>query len=374
MILLHQKMDKSFLVLCFLLLADSGFVFGYDKKQNVGVFELKKGDISLKVSNWGASIISLVLPDKNGKLGDVVLGYDSIKDYFNDSTYFGATVGRVANRIGGAQFTLNGLHYKLVANEGNNTLHGGSRGFSDVAWKVRSYQKEGHHPHIVFTYRSSNGEQGFPGDLVATVGYHLVGKNELAIIMKAKALNKPTPVNLANHAYWNLGGHNSGNILSEVVQIFGSKITPVNSQLIPTGKFQSVRGTPYDFLKPRTVGSRIKQLPKTKGYDMNYVLDGEYGKKLKLAAIVQDHESGRVMELSTNAPGLQFYTGNYVKDVKGKGGYVYEPHAALCLETQAFPDSVNHPNFPSTIVTPQKPYRHYMLFRFSTKPPYGSRG
>ncbi|KAI9119000.1 hypothetical protein K1719_009675 [Acacia pycnantha] len=316
-------MTKTFLLLCFLLLPASGFAFGYDKKEQVGVFELKKGDISLKVSNWGATITSLVLPDKHGKLGDVVLGYDSIKDYFNDSTYFGATVGRVANRIGGAQFTLNGIHYKLVANEGNNTLHGGSRGFSDVVWKVAKYEKEGDHPHIIFTYRSYDGEQGFPGDLMVTVSYYLIGEKDLAIIMKAKALNKPTPVNLANHAYWNLGGHNSG--------------------------------------------SRIKQLPKTRGYDINYVIGDGYSKKLKVAAKVQDYKSGRVMELSTNAPGVQFYTGNHVENVKGKGGYVYQPHAGLCLETQAFPDSVNHPNFPSTIVTPQKPYRHHMLFRFSTK-------
>jgi len=188
--------------------------------------------------------------------------------------------------------------------------------------------------------------------------------------MKGKALNKPTPVNLANHAYWNLGGHNSGNILNEVVQIFGSKITPVDNKLIPTGKFASVKGTAYDFLKPQTVGSRINQLAGTKGYDINYVIDGEKGQKIKLAAIVQDKKSGRVLELFTNAPGLQFYTGNYIKDLKGKGGYVYNAHAGLCLESQAFPDSVNHPNFPSTIVTQEKPYKHYMLFKFSTKNPY----
>jgi len=211
---------------------------------------------------------------------------------------------------------------------------------------------------------------GFPGDLLVTVSYILTGKNQLVILMKGKTLNKPTPVNLANHAYWNLGGHNSGNILNEVVQIFGSKITPVDSKLIPTGKFASVKGTAYDFLKPQTVGSRINQLAETKGYDINYVLDGEKGQKIKLAAIVQDKKSGRVLELFTNAPGLQFYTGNYVKDLKGKGGYVYQSHSGLCLESQAFPDSVNQPNFPSTIVTPEKPYKHYMLFKFSTKNPY----
>lgn len=184
--------------------------------------------------------------------------------------------------------------------------------------------------------------------------------------MKARALNKPTPVNLAQHAYWNLGGHNSGDILSNEIQIFGSHITTVDSNLIPTGKIAPVKGTPYDFLKPYIIGSKIKDLPS--GYDINYVLDGVAGHEMKRAAVVHEKKSGRVLELLTNAPGLQFYTGNFLKDVKGKGGYVYQQHGALCLETQAFPDSVNHPNFPSTIVSPGKPYRHYMLFKFSTKP------
>ncbi|CAJ1828544.1 unnamed protein product [Sphenostylis stenocarpa] len=364
-------MTKIFVLLLCLIFAASGFVnCSVVEREKIRIFQLKKGHLSLKVTNWGASILSLLLPDRNGKLGDVVLGYDSVKDYTNDSTYFGATVGRVANRIGGAQFTLNGTHYKLVANEGNNTLHGGARGFSDVLWKVERYQNEGPNPSITFSYHSVDGEEGFPGDVIVTVSYILTGKNQLVILMKGKALNKPTPVNLANHAYWNLGGHNSGNILNEVVQIFGSQITVVDSKLIPTGKFASVKGTAYDFLKPQIIGSRINQLAETKGYDINYVLDGEKGKKTKLAAIVQDKKSGRVLELYTNAPGLQFYTGNYVKDLKGKGGYVYNSHAGLCLETQAFPDSVNHPNFPSTIVTPRKPYKHYMFFKFSTKTQY----
>ncbi|XP_047158897.1 galactose mutarotase-like [Vigna umbellata] len=364
-------MTKIFVLLLSLILAASASVKCYVvEKENIRIFELKKGELSLKVTNWGASIVSLFLPDKNGKLGDVVLGYDSLKDYTNDTTYFGATVGRVANRIGGAQFTLNGIHYKLVANEGNNTLHGGSRGFSDVLWKVERYQKEGPSPRITFSYHSVDGEEGFPGDVIISVSYILSGKNQLVILMKGKALNKPTPLNLANHAYWNLGGQNSGDILNEVVQIFGSQITVVDSKLIPTGKFASVKGTAYDFLKPQIIGSRINQLAETKGYDINYVLDVEKGKKKKLAAIVHDKKSGRVLELYTNAPGLQFYSGNYIKNLKGKGGFVYNAHAGLCLETQAFPDSVNHPNFPSIIVTPEKPYNHYMLFKFSTKTHY----
>ncbi|KAI4351611.1 hypothetical protein L6164_005955 [Bauhinia variegata] len=363
-------MTKTLLLLCFLSLAASGFAHGSIKKGDIKVFELKKGDISLKVTNYGATILSLILPDKNGKLGDVILEYRSLKDYINDTSYFGATVGRVANRIGGAQFTLNGIHYKLPANEGNNTLHGGKIGFSDVIWKVKKYQRESK-PSITFTYHSFNGEEGFPGDLLVTASYTLYGKNQLSIIMKAKALNKATPVNLVNHAYWSLGGHNSGNILNEQVQIFGSKITLVDSHLIPTGKFASVKGTPYDFLKPHVVGSRINQLSQSKGYDINYVIDGVKGKKINRAAIVYDKKSERAMEIWTNKPGVQFYTGNYLENVKGKDGAVYQAHAGLCLETQDFPDSVNHPNFPSTIVSPGKDYKHYMLFKFSTEAPHG---
>ncbi|XP_054803612.1 uncharacterized protein LOC129306867 [Prosopis cineraria] len=360
-----NKMSNFFVLLCLLFFAASGFVTG-SVENKIRIYELKKGDVSLKVTNWGASILSLVLPDKNGKLGDIVLEYYSIKDYTTNTTNFGATVGRVANRIRGAQFTLNGTVYKLVANSGNNTIHGGARGFADVVWNVERYQRDGNSPSITFSYHSVDGEQGFPGDLIATANYTLLGKDQLSITMKARALNKATPVNLVNHVFWNLGNHNSGDILGDVVQIFGSKITAVDSKNIPTGEFTSVKGTPYDFLEPRTVGSRINQLPK--GYDINYVLDGENG-KMKMAAKVHDSKSGRMMKLFTNAPGVQFFTANSLKDVKGKGGFVYQAHAGLCLETQAFPDSVNHPNFPSTIVTPEKPYRHYMLFKFSTKPP-----
>lgn len=330
----------------------------------MGIYELKKGNFSVKFTNWGATLISLVLPDKNGELADIALGYESVNVYKNDSTYFGAIVGRVANRIGGAQFTLNGTHYKLDANEKKNMLHGGHRGFSDVVWKVKKHKTGGRSPHITFTYHSTDGEEGFPGDLRVAVTYVLVGKYKLVVKMKAKALNKATPVNLAQHTYWNLGGHNSGDILSNEIQIFASQITPVNDELIPTGKIVTVKGTPYDFLEPHIIKSKIGGLPH--GYDINYVLDGEKDETMRRAAMVHDKKSGRVMKLSTNAPGVQFYTGNYVKDVKGKGGYVYQEHAGLCLETQGFPDSVNHPNFPSQIVTPGKSYKHYMLFEFST--------
>ncbi|KAL4653735.1 hypothetical protein ACB092_01G326900 [Castanea dentata] len=240
---------------------------------------------------------------------------------------FGAVVGRVASRIGGAQFTLNGTLYKLIANDGNNS---GPKGFAHVVWKVKKHSNKGHTPHIVFTNYSFDGDQGFPGAVLATVRYALIGNIQLSITMKAKALNKPTPVNLMQHAYWNLDGHNR---------------------------------TPYDFLETHSIKSKINGL--ANGYDINYVLDGGVGHRLKRAAVVHDLKSGRVLELSTSAPGMQFYTSNTL-DIKGKGGFEYKPRAALCLETQAFPDSVNHPNFPSTIVSPGKSYKHYMLFKFST--------
>ncbi|KAL3378745.1 hypothetical protein AABB24_004593 [Solanum stoloniferum] len=328
--------------------------------QNVGVYEIKKGDFSVKVTNYGARIISVFLPDKHGEIGDVVLGYDTIEEYKNDTTSFGALLGRVANRIGGAQFTMNGTLYKLVANDGANTLHGGIKGFSRVVWNVSKYQQDGPYPHITLTYHSADGEEGFPGDLLVSVTYALKNPYKLSVVMKATTLNKATPVNLAQHSYWNLGGHNSGDILSNVVQIFASHITPVDQSLIPTGEISPVKNTPYDFLKPREVGSQIKELQS--GYDINYVVDST--EKMKPVAIVYDEKSGRVMDVQASAPGVQFYTANSLNQ-KGKGGYVYQPHAALCFETQGFPDAVNHPNFPSTIVTPEKAYVHKMLYTFS---------
>ncbi|CAN1248651.1 Galactose mutarotase [Linum perenne] len=307
-------------------------------EEKIGIYELKKGNMSLRVTNYGAHVISLVIPDKYGKLKDVILGYDTAVAYKqNDTTNFGATVGRVANRIGGAQFTLNGTLYKLVPNEGNNILHGGPVGFGKVVWKVKDYQPNASRPFIVFQYKSPDGDQGFPGDVVALVKYTLMEHRQLSIKMKARALNKATPVNLANHAYWNLAGHDSGDILSHELQIFASHYTPVNDHLIPTGKIDSVVRTPYDFITPKSK-----------------------------AAVVHDTKSGRVMELFTNQPGVQLYTSGQLVDTKGKGGVVYKKHGGLCLETQGYPDAVNHPNFPSTIVTPSNPYHHSMLLRFST--------
>ncbi|XP_019159975.1 PREDICTED: aldose 1-epimerase-like [Ipomoea nil] len=348
------------LFLCFFI-SFALIVSGQDNK----FYVIKKGDFSVKLTNYGARVASLILPDKNGKLTDIVLGYDTVMEYEQDDTNFGAIVGRVANRIGGAQFTLNGIHYKLNANDGNNTLHGGKKGFSKVTWKVKKHEESS----ITFTYYSRDGDQGFPGDVIAHVTYTIKeNPYKLIVKMNAKALNKPTPVNLAQHNYWNLGGHDSGNILSEKLQIFAYHITPVDSNLIPTGQILLINNTAFDFLKPQQVGSQMAKLPKgSGGFDINYAVDGydDVGtRKKKTVAKVYDERSGIGMEIKATAPGVQFYTANHLQDVKGKGSAVYESHAALCLETQGFPDAVNHPNFPSTIVTPQQPYKHTLHITF----------
>lgn len=348
-----------------ILFVSIGFASGDIYNQKIGVYELKKGNFSVKFTNYGASIVSVVVPDKYGNLADIVLGYDSTQEYVQRKGNFGAIVGRVANRISNAQFTLNGTVYRLEANDGNNTIHGGSKGFSHVIWEVHGYNTKGPYPQIHFTYRSSNGEEGFPGDLITNVSYYLLSETHLAVEMKAIALNKPTPVNLAQHTYWNLGGHNSGDILSHEIQIFGSRITPLNSQMIPTGEIRAVEGTPYDFLTPQIIGNNLNKLPN--GFDIYYVIDELKGTGKKRAATLRERKSGRVLELWTTAEGFQFYTGNGVRNVTGKGGFVYEAHAGLCLETQGFPDAVNHPNFPSRIVTKETPYEHSMLFKFSTE-------
>ncbi|CAN0901623.1 Galactose mutarotase [Linum grandiflorum] len=332
-------------------------------EEAVKTYELKRGNIKLRFTNYGATLDSVTLPDKHGKLADVSLGFDNPNDFKNDTVYFGNIVGRVANRIGGAQFQLNGKVYKLPANDGNNTLHGGTKGFGDVIWKVTKLVENSKHSYITFTYDSFDGEQGFPGELSVSVTYMILSKNTMAIKMTAAPHNKPTPVNLAYHGYWNLGGHNSGTILNHTIQLFSHKITPVDDHLIPTGSLTSVEGTPYDFLEPQQIGSRIDDLPK--GYDINYVVDDLSPGRLKKAAVVKDHVSGRKLELWTNQPGVQFYTSNMLNDVKGKGGFTYQKYAGFCLETQGFPDSVNHQEFPSQIVNPGQSYVHYMVYRFT---------
>ncbi|XP_072980637.1 uncharacterized protein [Typha angustifolia] len=349
----------------FLLLSAMVIVSSAKPRKMVGIYELKKGDFSLKVTNWGATIISVILPDNKGKLDDVVLGYDKIGSYVNDTTYFGALVGRVANRIAGSRFNLNGKVYHLYPNDGKNSLHGGHRGFSRVIWDVKE-KVDGEFPYITMHYNSFDGEQGFPGDLDVSVTYKIEEDYTLSVAMHAVPKNKPTPVNLAQHSYWNLAGHASGSILNHKVQIFASDVTPVDDELIPTGEIKPVSGTPFDFQTPTTVGSRIAHVKG--GYDINYVLDSPVdGKGMRKVAVVEDLKSGRVMELWANQPGVQFYTGNMLKDQKGKGGATYEQHAGLCLETQDYPDALHHSNFPSEIYGHGDVYKHQMVYKFAVK-------
>ncbi|XP_038880191.1 galactose mutarotase-like [Benincasa hispida] len=349
-------MAKVLPLIFLLVVAAIGFANGNE----VGVYKLRRGDFSIKFTNYGATILSVILPDKNGKLGNIVLSFPSIDDFRNDTTYFGNIVGRVANRIRGGQFGIDGVFYKLAPNDGRNLLHGGKKGFRDVIRNVESYVKDN---HITFIHDSFDGEQGFPGDLQVSVTYMFIETNKLEVKMEAKSINKPTPVNLAQHSYWNLDGHSSGDILSHKIKLFASSITLVDTELIPTGEIVPVAGTPFNFSTPREIGSQIKSV--VGRYDINYVVDDTGSDHLKKVAEVTGRTSGRKMELWSNQPGVQFYTVNQLKDMKVKEGVVYKEYAGLCLETQGFPDSVNHPNFPSQIVKPRESYKHVMVYRFT---------
>ncbi|KAJ6421098.1 hypothetical protein OIU84_028473 [Salix udensis] len=299
-------------------------------------FELDNGTIRVTLTNYGAAITSLYVPDKHGNVADVVLGFDTIEAYVNDNAaYFGCIVGRVANRIKEGKFNLNGEEYTLPINNGPNSLHGGNKGFDKVVWSVVE-RKDGEKPSITFKYESHDGEEGYPGDVIVTATYILTSSKTMRLDMEAVPKNKITPINLAQHTYWNLAGHNSGNVLEHLVQISGSQITPVDENSIPTGELLPVKDTAFDFTSEKKVGSSIREVTGL-GYDHNYVLDsGEKKEGLKHVAKVKDPSSSRVLNLWTDSPGVQFYTANYVNGVAGKDRAVYEKHSGLCLETQGF--------------------------------------
>ncbi|XP_031106372.1 aldose 1-epimerase-like [Ipomoea triloba] len=328
------------------------------------IFELNNGTIQVKVSNYGCTITSLSVPDKDGKLDDVVLGFDTLEPYQKGmAPYFGCIVGRVANRIKDGKFTLNGVGYSLPLNRPPNSLHGGMKGYDKVVWEVSEF-KEGENPSITFKYHSHDGEEGYPGDLSITATYSLTAKTTLRLDMEAVPGNKASPVSLAQHTYWNLAGHNSGDILEHTAQLLGNHYTPVDQNTIPTGEIKAVKDTPFDFTTEKKIGRDIQQVGL--GYDHNYVLDCGIEKSgLKHAVKIKDPKSARVLNLWTNAPGMQFYTANYLNGVVGKGGAVYNKHAGVCLETQGFPNAVNTPNFPSIIVQPGHKYQHTMVYEFS---------
>ncbi len=320
-----------------------------------------------KVLTYGALLMELDVPDRDGKLADVVLGFDNFEGYLGNRPFFGCTVGRVANRIAGARFTLDGKEHKLAANDGANSLHGGLKGFDKVVWRVDESGSGGGKAFVRMSYRSKDGEEGYPGNLSCQVTYTLTDDTELRIDYRATT-DRPTPVNLTNHSYFNLAGQASGDVLGHELTLNADRYTPAGAGLIPTGEIKPVRGTPLDFTKPEKIGSRIGELKdKPVGYDHNFVLDKD-DKKLALAAKVYESKSGRVMEMYTTEPAVQLYTGNFLDgSVKGKGGVAYKQYQALCLEAQHYPDSVHHPEFPSTILKPGETYTQTTVYRFSTR-------
>jgi aldose 1-epimerase len=319
-----------------------------------------------KVISYGAILTELQVADRDGKFDNVVLGFDDLKGYLTRHPYFGATVGRVANRIAKGKFTLDGKEYSLAVNNGPNALHGGLKGFDKAVWKAESFQNPDG-VGVKFSYLSKDGEEGYPGNLSVTVTYTLTEHNEIKIDYSATT-DKATPINLSNHSYFNLAGPKSGDILGHELLLAADEYTPVDDTLIPTGAIKSVKGTPLDFTTPATIGSRIAQLKgQPVGYDHNFVLRGG-GKALALAARVREPKTGRVMEMHTTEPGVQFYTGNFLDGkLKGTGGVVYNKHQGFCLEAQHYPDSVNHADFPSVILRPGKTYTQTTIYKFAAK-------
>ena len=329
---------------------------------------------SAAITDFGGILVRLLVPDRTGKLDDVVLGFDSVDPYVDRSPFFGAIIGRFGNRIGGCRFTLDGRTYVMA---GNNTpagrpctLHGGNLGFDKVLWQAKPFTEPAA-AGLRLTYRSRDGEEGFPGNLDVTVEYRLTDTNELRIDYAATT-DKATPVNLTNHSYFNLRGEGRGDILAHVATFRAARMTPVDSGLIPTGSLTPVAGTPFDFSAPHAIGSRIdaadEQLVFGGGYDHNYVVDPQPGAKLAFAAEVHDPESGRVLTMLTEEPGFQFYTGNFLDGtLVGKGGRAYVRRGGFCLESQHFPDSPNQPEFPNTILRPGQRYTTATVYRFSTR-------
>jgi aldose 1-epimerase len=317
-----------------------------------------------KVTTYGALLTELHVPDRDGKTANVVLGFDNLAQYLKGHPAFGIVVGRYANRIGGAKFTLDGQEYALAKNNGQNHIHGGVKGFDKFVWQAAT-SETADSASVKFSRLSPDGEEGYPGNLNVSVTYTLTDANELRIDYVATT-DKATVVNLTNHSYFNLAG--DGDVLGHELMIAASHYTPADEGLIPTGDIKSVKGTPLDFTQPTAIGARINELPPhTRGYDHNFVIDGG-GRSLTLAARAREPKSGRVMEVWTTEPGVQLYTGNWLNGSHtGPGGVVYKQHSGFCLETQHYPDSPNKPSFPSTVLRPGQTFKSTTAFRFSTK-------
>lgn len=335
--------------------------------QEVGLFTLRnQAGLVAQITNYGATLVALWIPDKHGQFEDVVLGFDSLDGYRSaDHSYFGATVGRYANRIAKGTFTLAGKHYKVVKNNGLNHLHGGTKGFNAVVWQAKKLDSR----MLELRYLSQDGEEGYPGNLEVRILYSLTNENELVIEYWATT-DKTTVVNLTNHSYFNLKGAGNTSILDHELQLFADRFTPADANQIPTGKIQDLKGSPLDFSSPKAIGrdidDRNEQLRYAGGFDHNYILNKEI-RDPNHAATVVEPESGRVMKVFTNTPGVQFYTGNNLPTgLIGKSKKEYGPRSAFCLETQYFPDSPNHRHFPSTILRPEEEYYSLCSYQFST--------
>ena len=325
--------------------------------------------LEVRTMNYGAIILSMRVPDRKGQLADIVLGHDTLEGYIPNPPYIGALVGRYANRIANGTFTLDGKTYTLPKNDGPNTLHGGiKRTFDKVVWDGEA--KKGGKPGVTFTFVSKDGEEGFPGNVKVKVTYTLNDDNELVIDYEATT-DKATPINLTQHSYFNLAGEGTSDILNHEIMINADRFTPVDKNLIPTGELRPVKGTPLDFTTSTKIGARIdddyEQLVLGHGYDHNFVINRQ-GDGMALAARVYEPTSGRVLEVSTTQPGVQFYSGNFLDGtVTGKQGHVYKRRYGFCLETQHFPDSPNHPEFPSTILRPGETFQSKTAFKFSAR-------
>jgi len=338
--------------------------------REVSLFTMQNASgIKVTLTNFGGIVTSLFVPDRNGKFDDVVLGFPTLDGYLKEHAYFGAIIGRYGNRIGKGRFKLDGVEYKLTTNDGENHLHGGVKGFDKVVWNAEPIKQDSA-TGVEFSYLGKDGEQGYPGNLSCTVTYLLTNKNELKIEYHATT-DKVTPVNLTHHSYFNLAGQGTGDILNHQLEIFANRFTPVDKVLIPNGELRPVEGTPMDFRQPHAIGERInsddEQIKRGLGYDHNWVLNSSDG-SLSLAARVHEPTTGRMIEVWTTEPGIQFYSGNFLDGtLTGKEGRVYKHRFGFCLETQRFPDSPNKPDFPNTILRPGEHYSTETIYRFLAK-------
>lgn len=335
--------------------------------QAVDLYTLSNAQgMEVRAMSYGGIILSLRVPDKQGRLGDVVLGYNSLEGYLTASPYFGSIIGRYGNRIAKGRFTLDGVEYKLAVNNGPNHLHGGLKGFDKVVWHAEPFKnKTG--VGVIFTHTSPDGDEGYPGNLAVKITYTLTDQDELILDYHATT-DKATPVNLTQHTYFNLAGEGSGDVLGHIVMLNADRFTPIDSTVIPTGELRPVKGTPLDFTRSTAIGARInqkdEQLAFGGGYDHNFVINRK-GPGLVLAARVTEPTSGRVLEVYTTQPGVQFYTGNFLDGtITGKSGHTYQRRSGFCLETQHYPDSPNHPDFPSTILRPGEEYKTRTIYKF----------